>query len=298
MDGERSSDLPTPPAAPQTSGMAIASLVLGILSFICLIFTGIPAIVLGAIALGKINRSQGQLKGSGLAIAGIATGCVSFVLLMPALLLPAIQAAREAARRNQSINNIKQIELALLNYESAQRQFPAPGPSNEGKGSQLSWRVRILPYLDGEGAELYKQFHLDEPWDSPHNRELIDRMPQVFDNLSPGVPAGKTTYLLVTGPGTAFNDAADTPRLTNFRDGTSNTILLVEANSDQAVEWTKPADWQYDPNNPTRGLGTLRPHGFLVGFADGSVTFVNDGTDPEALKAMMTRAGEEPRQRF
>src|SRR3990172_9577430 len=95
--------VPPVPSAPRTSGMAITSLVLGCSSFMCWIFTGLPAVILGAVALMKINRSGGQLKGEGLAIGGIVTGGVSTFLVLPimvALLLPAVQAAREAARRN------------------------------------------------------------------------------------------------------------------------------------------------------------------------------------------------------
>src|SRR5262245_60819279 len=107
MVGEPGNIPPLSRSAPQTSGMAITSFVLGIVSFFCSIVTGLPAIILGAIALGKIKRSQGQLTGDGFAIAGIVTGAVSSLMILPimvALLLPAVQAAREAARRNHSMS--------------------------------------------------------------------------------------------------------------------------------------------------------------------------------------------------
>src|SRR5262245_66309297 len=97
---------------------------------------------------------------------------------MLALLLPAVQAAREAARRNQSINNMKQITLGMQNHFTAKQTFPAPGGAPGA--SQLSWRVHILPFIEEEA--LYKEFHLDEPWDSPHNKALIAKMPAVFRN--------------------------------------------------------------------------------------------------------------------
>jgi hypothetical protein len=266
--------------------MAITSLVLGITSFFCWIFTGLPAVILGIFALNKINRSNGQLTGSGLAIAGIATGAVSSLMVLPvmiALLLPAVQAAREAARRNQSMNNMKQIELALLNHENATGAFPA---AKGGEGSQLSWRVHILPFIEQQA--LYEQFHLDEPWDSEHNRALISQMPEEFKVPGDKVPLSLTSYLLVTGPGTAFGDGTTGPQVRDIRDGTSSTIVLVEANPDQAVEWTKPEDWQFDPTNPTRGLGAMRPRGFLASTADGAVHFINDDIGPDAIRAMMT----------
>ncbi len=88
--------------------------------------------------------------------------------ILVALLLPAIQAAREAARRNQAVNSMKQIMLSMHNYADSHKVLP-PHANYSGDGKPLlSWRVHILPYL--EENELYHQFHLDEPWDSPHNR--------------------------------------------------------------------------------------------------------------------------------
>ncbi len=284
-------DQTQPVYPPQTSGLAITSMVLGICSFFCWIMTGLPAVVLGIVALRKINRSQGRLTGQGMAIAGIATGAASTLLVLPimvALLLPAVQAAREAAMRAQSMNNMRQIGIAVVNYEGREGNLP---PVNGAAGSQLSWRVHILPYLEQQA--LYDQFHLDEPWDSEHNRTLIEKMPLVFDDPSDGLPPGRTIYLAVTGPGTAFGDGSAPQRLRDITDGTSNTIMLVEADADQAVDWTKPDDWQFDPNDPMRGLGNLRPGGFLALFADGSGRFISSQATPETVKSMMTGSGNE-----
>jgi type II secretory pathway pseudopilin PulG len=283
---------------PRTSRMAISSLVLGISSFLCWVFTGIPAIILGAIALGDINKSRGQVTGHGMALTGIITGCISTFLIVPALilialLLPAIQAAREAARRNQSNSQMQQIALAMLNYETAKQSLPAPG--GPGGNSQLSWRVHILPYLsDPAAAVLYAQFHLDEPWDSPHNRTLIGLMPAVFQNpTGKNIPPGHTTYLLPTGPGTAFPDASAAPKSSGFADGASNTIVLLEADASQAVEWTKPQDWRLNASDAMAGLGNLRAFGFLAATADGAVNFISDETQPFQFRAMLSPAGED-----
>src|SRR5437588_6801844 len=97
---------------------------------------------------------------------------------MVALLLPAVQAAREAARRAQCTNNLKQIGLAMHNYHSSNNCFPPAFTTDRDGKPLLSWRVLLLPYL--ECSSLYANFHLDEPWDSPHNRPLVNQMPSVF----------------------------------------------------------------------------------------------------------------------
>jgi type II secretory pathway pseudopilin PulG len=286
--------VPPVPAGPRVSSMAITSLVLGVASFMCWIFTGLPAVVLGALSLRKIYRSQGQLTGEGLAIGGIVTGAVTTFLVLPimiALLLPAVQAAREAARRAQSMNNMKQITLGMLNYADSHGTFPASGGgAGRGEpGSKLSWRVRILPMIEQQA--LYEQFHLDEPWNSEHNRTLLAKMPDVFKSPNGNFPEGYTSYLAVTGPETVFDDRDVGRGFRDIADGTSRTIVLVEA--DRGVEWTKPEDWPSDPNVEAQGLGKLRPRGFLAAFADGSVRFIPDDTDPQVVRALMTRAGRE-----
>jgi hypothetical protein len=207
-----------------------------------------------------------------------------------AFLLPAAQSAREAARRTTSMNNKRQMVLAMHNFESVTGRFPAQASYDKNGKPLLSWRVHILPYIDQQ--DLYDQFHLDEPWDSPHNKKLINKIPPLY--LSPSVPYyndGKTVYLGVAGTGLAFD--GEGRRFQDFTDGTSNTILTVEANAEQAVEWTKPADWNFDPRRPMEGLGKSHPGGFIVSRADGSVQFVSPDIDPETWKALLTIGGGE-----
>jgi prepilin-type processing-associated H-X9-DG protein len=215
---------------------------------------------------------------------------VAVVGVLIGLLLPAIQAAREAARRATSTNNLKQLYLAMLMNENATGKFPARANFDKNGKPLLSWRVHILPYLGGDA--LYKQFHLDEPWDSPHNKALIAMMPAFFRNASSTAPAGKTTYLGVSGKGLFFD--GDKPRtIADIRDGTSNTLAIVEANDDQAVIWTKPDDWEPGAANPLAGLGRAHPRGFNAAFADGSVRFLPATIDPDTFKALLTVAGGE-----
>jgi hypothetical protein len=284
---------PDPGEYQQTSGMAVASLVLGVLGFVFWIFTALPGIILGIVALVKIGGSGGRLGGKGLAIGGITTGSISLVccgLIPIALLLPAVQAAREAARRNMSMNNMKEINLGLINYHDTNGTLPVAGADAQGNRPNLSWRVQILPSLGHQA--LYDQFHHDEPWDSPHNLSLLPHMPPEY-KCPNVVEEGKTVYLAVTGPGAAFQGEDPGPSFRSFIDGISSTIWLVEANEDQAVEWTKPDDWELEPNNPWQGLGELRSMVVMAGFADGHVEAIDTSTPPETLKALMTRDGKE-----
>ena len=210
--------------------------------------------------------------------------------ILVALLLPAIQAAREAARRAQSMNNMKQLMIALVSYETVHRAFPAHANYSADGKPLLSWRVQILPYLDQE--TLYNQFKLDEPWDSEHNRKLIPLMPPAFDNPNIDEP-GKTDYLALVGKECVMDGSSQGLHVAKISDGLSKTIVLVEADADQTVEWTKPDDWEFDPNNPSAGLGHLRPGGWLAAFADGHIQFISNDTDPATLKALSTRNGRE-----
>lgn len=216
---------------------------------------------------------------------------VASVGVMTALLLPAVQAAREAARRAQSSNNLKQIGLAMHNFHDARRRLPPRAIYDKEGKPLLSWRVGLLPYL--EENELYKQFHLDEPWDSEHNRQLIARMPAVYRSPNQTAENGKTVYLAPDGEGTVFG-GKDAMRLAQITDGTSNTIMALEADDDQAVIWTKPDDLKYDPKDPMNGLGHLRPGIFQALFCDGHVQIIANTVDPNALRALFTMHGGEP----
>jgi len=220
-------------------------------------------------------------------IAAILAG----VLVVVGLLLPVVfRTTCVNNHRDQSINLLKQIALAMANYESALGSFPPRAICDKQGKPLLSWRVQVLPYLDE--YPLYKEFHLDEPWDSEHNKKLIADMPRTYRNPSSKAPPDTTTYLAVCGKGLMFEGTVGR-RVEDVRDGTSNTIVVVEANDDRAVPWTKPEDWEYDPDDPLAGLGNAHPGGFCAAFADGSVRFIGKSIDPKLFHAMLTIAGGE-----
>jgi hypothetical protein len=196
--------------------------------------------------------------------------------------------ARQAAWRAQGMNNLKQIGLAFHNFHDAYGSFP-PSAGYSGDKPLLSWRVYLLPYL--EQQDLYQQFHLDEPWDSEHNRTLIDKMPEVFRSPNVKTPPGDTVFLVPTGTDLLFGGKAGT-RISDITDGTSNTVLVVEATADKAVPWIKPEDLPIDPKNPFAGLTAGRER-FSVLFADGSVRSVPSNADPQEFFKFLTPAGGE-----
>lgn len=156
----------------------------------------------------------------------------------------------------------------------------------------LSWRVLLLPYIEGE--DLYKQFHLDEPWDSEHNRQFIDRMPKTY--AAPwtkyvDVPPGHTVIKVFVGPGAAFEPGKKLNLTGDFLDGTANTLLMAEAGD--PVPWTKPDDIPFDPNRPPKLRGLFKD-GYRAVTADGAGPhMIRHDCDEAALRAAITRNGGE-----
>jgi hypothetical protein len=218
---------------------------------------------------------------------------------MPSLVETAIRLQKTRGMQ-QSANNLKQIALAFHNYHDTFSTFPPAAIYSKDGKPLLSWRVAILPYLEQEG--LYRQFKLDEPWDSAHNQRLLDRMPPVYAAPVPGAggplagPAAKkatptgTYYQGFVGEGAVF-EGKEGLRITDITDGTSNTLLVVEAG--EPVPWTKPEDLPFDAKKPVPKLGGLFPEVFYAAFCDGFVRPIKKTIDEQTLRAMITRNGGE-----
>lgn len=204
----------------------------------------------------------------------------------------ALEKRREAAQRLQSINNLKQIGLALWTYYDSAKHFPPPATHTPDGKPLLSWRVAILPYT--EHVQLYKQFHLDEAWDSPHNKALIEKMPSVFRSARSKAAKGMTNYLVPVGGGAVYSSMKDEPKINDITDGTSHTLMVVEVDDEHAVPWTKPEDLSFSPQDPKKGIGSLFEQGFCASFCDGSAHFLRKSIDRETLKALFTRAAGDP----
>jgi Protein of unknown function (DUF1559) len=185
--------------------------------------------------------------------------------------------------REPSVNNLKQIGMALHDYHSTHGTFPMGYADKTGKPG-LSWRVAILPYIGQDN--LFKSFKLDEAWDSPHNKALIDKMPKTF---APNTDThGYTFYRGFSGPNTWLpHPVKPQPgqplkgiSILQIQDGTSNTILVAEAF--EAVIWTKPDELPFDPKNLPK-LGGVYGNGFHALMGDGSVRFLRTGISPQTL---------------
>lgn len=141
--------------------------------------------------------------------------------------------------RDQCQKNLKQIALALHNYESAWDAFP-PAYTVDANGKPLhSWRTLILPYLDQEA--LYKSIDLSKPWDDPVNAKACSAALQVFHCPSTTLAKNRTAYLAVVTPNSCL--CATEPRsLSAITDGLDNTLMLIEVDADHAVHWMEPKD--------------------------------------------------------
>lgn len=186
-----------------------------------------------------------------------------------------------AEQLRQSANNLKQIGLAVHNYHATNNAMPTNQLSNDKK-PLLSWRVQLLPYL--EHNALYRQFKLDEPWDSENNKKLIDQMPEQYVPVRGRAEKGMTFY-----QGFAGKNGWLKPRmnLALFLDGLSNTFMVVEA--EKAVIWTKPDDLQFDGKS-VPALGGMFDGRFHALHGDGSVRRFRKGVPADTLKLLIDPA--------
>ena len=277
----------------RTSRKAKASLILGLCSFVACCLTGVPAIVLGILGLLDINNPMKRVTGKRLAIAGIVLGTLTTIVGVFLILFP--QESREATRRASCENNLKQIALAMHNYDDAHGTFPPAARYDANGKPLLSWRVLILPYLEGQQG-LYEQFHFDEPWDSPHNKSLADRMPRVFQCETAQLPSPSlTTYQVIVDPRSMFTGEPTGVPFSSVSDGSSATLLIVEAAS--PVPWTKPEDLSLASPDPLLGMGSKHPGSIVAVRADGSIRSIKtsgeEAISPQDLRALVTRDGHE-----
>ncbi len=187
------------------------------------------------------------------------------------------------AQLTKSAYNLKQIGLALHNYHDTFGTIPAAICDKNGK-PLLSWRVAILPYIEMEN--LYKQFHLNEAWNSAHNKKLLAKMPKTYQAVRNKSADDETYYRVFVGNGAMFDLSTGTS-FAKITDGLSNTIMVVEAG--EAVPWTKPDELEYRPKKTLPALGGIFDGDFHVLLADGSVRFFHKGKRAASLHKLIVQ---------
>lgn len=180
-------------------------------------------------------------------------------------------------------DKLRRIGLAMQAYFDRNQTYPGPALYSKDGKPLLSWRVALLPYLNE--ADLFKQFRLDEPWDSAHNKKLLASMPAVFRGAG-SRDETTTPFQVFVGKGTIFEG----PGGLGYRDipdGTSNTITVVEAAA--MVPWTKPEDLPYSATGKIADLGNASPDIAYALCADGKVHALKSRFDTDALRLAITR---------
>lgn len=233
-----------------------------------------------------------NLAGVGLTEVLLTLATLAIIVgILFAFFLPAERRARPAARRSQCKNNIKQIGLALHNYHETYGVLP-PACTVDANGTPLhSWRTVILPFLDQK--ELYERIDLTKPWNDPANAEALATQVHAFSCPSANLESGFTTYQALVGAEYAFQPGKQNT-IRDIQDGTSNTVLVIDASPSIAVHWMEPSD----PGvhfflNFGEESETPHPTGLHVLFADGTPKYITANVPRETRKALSTIDGGE-----
>lgn len=210
--------------------------------------------------------------------------------LIDAAVQPAVMVNPEVTPRTRATNNLKNVLLASHNYHEIYESFPVHDETDyldEDGRPFLSWRVHLLALLDEEEQALYNEFHLDEPWDSEHNIELLERMPAIYADPFGEVEDATLTRVVrfdVAADWAPFPSGVGGPIEDFAHDGLSNTIYCIVAGADKAVPWTKPEDLTIDLEQPVvPQLGKFSGESIIVGLADGAVLRVPVTVDDEVF---------------
>ena len=226
-------------------------------------------------------------------VAALATG------LLVALFVLA-QQSRSEADKASCRSHLMQLGLAMHNYLAANGTFP-PAYVADSQGRPMhSWRVLILPYLEGGlPDDVYREYDFTEPWDGPNNRRLIERIPYVYQcPHNRKAPLGMTSYVAIVGDESAWPRNMGRAPL-EFKDGLSNTVLVAET-ADRTIPWTEPRDIDFAKMDffvdaaSGYGVGSSHRGSATVLLADGRVRHLPASISPTVLKGLLTVAGGEP----
>jgi beta-lactamase regulating signal transducer with metallopeptidase domain len=186
-------------------------------------------------------------------------------------------------------NNLKELALAMYGYHDKHGHFPPAVVMGPDGKTPHSWRVELLPFLSQQG--LYDQYRMNEAWDSPNNKTVLAQIPGRLRSPYQDPNSTDTGYFVIVGPGTVF-DPMKTVQISDVRDGTSNTFLIVEAKRN--VPWTKPEDIPFDPHQAVPTLGGFVPGQLWVAMCDGSAHRLASERVKDSLKLLIMRDDGQP----
>lgn len=195
-----------------------------------------------------------------------------------------LRAREESQRRLDRVGHLTALVQAFqLHHDEHHTLLPSAVVGPDGKTIH-SWRVALLPKLGLHS--LYREYRLEEPWDSEHNRRLLDKMPAVFRH--PGEDGGSRNACCFVIVG---EDPKQRRSFANVTDGLSNTILLIEAKRD--VPWTKPDDIVFSKDGSMPSLQPFEGDEIFACCYDGAAVSFSSKLDPAELKAWLTMDGGE-----
>ena len=264
---------------------------------------------IGIISLaGLINWVRWQRLHQNKPAAGVGLFvCFVLLLVIASLVMPEVAHVREFARRAECVNRMRQAALAMHDYHESFSRLPDSTIVHDDRPPR-SWRVELLPYLESEHTR--RGYHDNATWDSPENLPIATTSFSAYacpNNNDVRDSKGRyyTSMSAVTGPKTCFENNKGI-KLDEIGDGSSNTLLLIEACGQQIV-WTEPRDIDIskDPiginlpgnrprSSPGWGSSYHKNGGINAVFADGSTRSLPATTDKEVLRRLATANGGEP----
>jgi type II secretory pathway pseudopilin PulG len=218
-------------------------------------------------------------------IVKVVMGVMSVGIVI-GLLLPQTPVSRESRRCKRCAENLARIAAALRAYRAEHGQYPPTCVSDANGKTTHSWRIAILPYLGCK--DLYEQYDFNQPWNGPKNGVLAKQRPDVF-HCPDDESETETTYLAITGPGTAWNENVAADSAPQFRP--QQLVLLIEVVRSR-ICWMEPRDSTPQNAFGKNGIefhanlgdshisghdpdGPWSPAGHIV-CADGSVRLIRD----------------------
>jgi len=244
-------------------------------------------------SVNKLSSSQPEIDATPLQVTAVEKSVQLTTTSVEDTLkkLETIKKLLGAKPASDAPNSMKNLALAMHNFHDSTGAFPAQSLVDQQGKRLLSWRVMVLPYLDK--AALSQEFHLDEPWDSTHNRKLIEKMPAVFRSAGGNAKSGTTRFVAPLTKRSTMGRVGPGVRIQDITDGTSNTVWLVQADESHAVIWTKPDDLVIDEKDPIGSMIGPETKGFWTSIADGSARFLSRDNDPSTLMSLFSIDGGE-----